>query len=235
MRTATALILIIMCVPIIASSGEFVESFDYADGLLPGDWTWTGDPRGGGEFLVQSGEFVHMDGSHVHYFRNSDVHGMGIYEFDAMDSYWGVAWRITPDDPNAGRCLGFYHNDYWGGWTFSFTEFTWTTLSGYGDGQFMYHNGSNLDIVHYSTASELDGWHHYQIEDMGDRVRITMDYDELLFDEEIEPIPSGYIGLGADTGSGVLTPAFDNVQYHYASPVESRSWSSIKALYRARD
>ena len=211
--------------------GEFIETFSYPDGTFPPNWTWTGDPRGNASFLVQNGEFTHIDGSHIHYFRDLDVTGIGIYEFDALDTYWEFAWRIDPADPDIGRCLCFYHNDYWGPWSYSFTEFSWSTLGGYPEGQYMWHNGSNVNIRHYETGP-IAGWRHVSIDDHGTHVEIRVD-GELIFSEDFEPIPDGYIGLGSATGSAPMTPAFDNVAFSYGgSPVQTASWTRVKALYR---
>ncbi len=224
-------ILAVVAICGVAVAGEFLETFSYPDGSFPANWTWTGDPRGGGSFLVQSEEFTHIEGGHVHYFRDLDITGIGIYEFDAMDTYWEFAWRIDTADPDVGRCLVFYHNDYWGSWAFSLTEFSWSTLSGYPDGQYMWHNGSNLNIHHYDTGP-LAGWQHVIIDDQGTHVDISVD-GELVFSEDFQPIADGYVGLGSATGSGVMTPAFDNVEFGYGgSPISAESWGRIKALYR---
>ena len=230
MRTATV-ILVVLVLASGSSADEFFDTFDEPDGSLPSEWTWTGDPRGGGEFQVQSGTFAHVDGGHVHYFRHADVTGVGRYEFDVMDSYWSFAWRITTSDPDQGRCLELYHNDYWGGqWKYSLTEFSWYTLGGYPQGQYMWPNGSNLDIVHH-TSGPVSGWHHITVVDELDQVQVWVD-GSLIFDEQVEPIPEGYIGLGSATGSGTMTPQFDNVRFSFNVPVEDATWGAVKALFK---
>jgi hypothetical protein len=219
------------CLCTSAVAGEFLDTFDYPDGSFPPEYTWTGDPRGGGWFEVHNGEFTHVDGGHVHYFRDGDIVGDGIYSFFVLDSDWDFAWRITSSDPMSGRCLVLYHNDHWGYEAYSLTEFSWWTLGGYPEGQFMWHNGSNLDIVHH-TSDPLVGWHEILILDYGTSVEVRVD-GFTIFDETVEEIPAGYVGMGC-YGPGVMTPAFDFVEYsyHHGSPVESASWSAIKSLFR---
>ncbi len=223
-------LLVCLFLSLSAYADEFYEPFDGPNGSFPSGWTWTGDPRGGGEFEIQDGTFTHVTGGHVHYFRSSDITGVGRYEFDAKDSYWEFGWRIATTDPNVGRCLVLYHNDYWGQWGYSLTEFSWWTLGGYPEGQYMWHNGSNIDLVHNWTGP-LTGWRHVTIDDDLNRVEVRVD-GELIFDEEVEPIPEGYIGLGSATGSSVLTPQYDNVRFFFNVPVDELSWARVKALYR---
>ncbi|MCP4645009.1 MAG: hypothetical protein GY851_31495, partial [bacterium] len=127
-----------------AVAADFLDTFDYPDGTFPPEYTWTGDPRGGGYFEVHDGAFTHVDGDHVHYFRPGDVNGFGVYSFFVTGTEWVFAWRITPDSPDAGRCLVFYHNDAWYPNAYTFAEFSWTTLAGYPEGQYMWHNGGEL-------------------------------------------------------------------------------------------
>ena len=246
LRVLAILVVVSMCG--VAVAEEFLDTFSYPDGGFPPNWTWTGDTRGGGSFSVQNEELTHTEGGHVHYFRNPDItgietrefggrdacrdfSGIGLYEFDVKDTYWEFAWRIDPADPAVGRCLVFYHNDYWGSWAYTLTEFSWSTLSGYPGGQYMWHNGSDLNI-HHSDTGPLVGWHHVVIDDQGGHVDIQVD-GELVFSEDFQPIPDGYVGLGAATGSGAMTPAYDNVEFrHSASPTSEESWGCIKALYQ---
>jgi hypothetical protein len=224
-------LLTIMAAPV-AGQVFFADEFDLPDGSFPAEWTWTGDPRGGGEFEVHGGTFVHTDGGHVHYFRPDPVVGIGLYEFEVLDTNWVFGWLISPADPMAGRCLCFYHNDAWGQWGYSFTEFSWWTLDPgtYPDGQYMWHNGTDLRIVHSWTPGPLEGWHSVSILTGTDFVEIRVDQG-LIFSEAYESIPDGYVGLGCDA-PGTMTPAFDNVAMVWPDPVEARSWSSIKSLFR---
>mgnify|MGYP006294853775 CR=1 FL=1 len=223
----TVLVASVLLAP--TASADFTDTFTYADGTFPPEWTWTGDPRGAGFFEVHAEAFVHVDGGHVHYFRDLEVCGAGTYEFDVTDTEWVFAWRITPGNPDAGKCLCFYHNDYYG-WSYNFVEFTWSTLGGYPDGQYMWHNGSHTAHAQYGASPPV-GQHHVRIEDMGSWVSIWVD-DDLIFDRAFVSIPSGYIGLGCD-GPGVMTPAFDNVSFHEEpSPVEPATWGTVKALFK---
>lgn len=227
---STLIGLFCLLLPTSGVAGDFLDTFTYPDGTFPPEWTWTGDPRGGGQFLVQGEAFVHTEGGHVHYFRPTACDA-GEYEFDIEGSYWGFGWRISPGNPNGGRCLCFYFNDYWGQWGYSFTEFECWTLSGYPERQYMWHNGSNLRIVHHWQDPE-SGWQHVRITDSGDRVQICVE-EKLIFDEPFELIPDGYVGLGSATGSGIGFPAFDNVSFtETCTGVECQSWSSIKGLFR---
>ena len=226
LAVATALA---MCLT--AHAAEFMETFSYPDASFPADWTWTGDPRGGAEFLVYGGEFRHVEGSHVHYFRHTDVCGSGIYEFDVLDSHWTYAWRITPEDPNQGRAFILEHRAY-PSMGYYFYEFSWVTDTAYPDAQYWYVNGGGAIDEVFVASPDSVGWRHVTIVD--DETLVTVHIDgELLFEEIVEPIPTGFVGLGSTTRAGTMTPAFDNVAYSFgASPVDVRRWGSIKALFR---
>jgi len=227
MRSLIAVIAM-LAIASLSATASFLDDFSYPDGTFPPEWTWTGDPRGAGVFEVHDETFVHVSGGHIHFFRDLEVCGTGVYEFDARDWDWGFAWRINPANPNAGSCFCFYHNDYWG-WAYNFVEFDWSTLGGYPEGQYMWHNGWHTRIEHH-YAGPQSGWVHVRIEDTGDHVRIWLD-DDLIFDIDVTPIPDGYPGLGSSWADSML-PAFDNVSYSSFSPIEETSWSSIKALFR---
>ena len=124
----------------------------------------------------------------------------------------------------------FYHNDYWYPNAYSLAEFSWHTLEGYPEGQYMWHNGSNLTIRHRETGP-LTGWHQVIIEDRDDRVTVWVDADTIFWRIPVQPLPDGYVGLGCD-GTGDMTPAFDDVTYMGAAPVYSATWSAIKAVFR---
>ena len=211
------------------ATADFIDTYPYEDGSFPPEWTWTGDPRGGGVFEIHDETFVHTEGGHVHFFRDLEVCGAGTYEFDVTDTYWSFAWRITPDNPDVGKCLCVYHNDYWG-WAFNFVEFDWDTLPGYPDGQYMWHNGWHTVHSQVDAAPPI-GWHHVRIEDTGSHVKVWFD-DELLFDRDFTPILGGYVGLGC-SWADPMTPAFDNVSFTAeTSPVHEATWTAIKALHR---
>lgn len=215
MKFLVAVLASSLLAPSVVSGGDFLDTFTYPDGTFPPEWTWTGDPRGGGAFLVQGEAFVHIGGGHVHYFRPGEVAGYGEYEFEYRDGFWTYAWRISPGNPNSGRCL-FLHPG------FAFGEFEWTTLGGYPEGQYMYHNGSFTRRV-YNTYDPGPGSHHVRIVDQCNRVQIYVDGDP-IFDEPYEPIPDGYVGLGSDSGSGAGFPSFDNVAYTWTLPRPPRTW-----------
>jgi len=213
---------------------NFLETFACPDGTIPPDWTWTGDPQGGGQFAAQGGEFVHTGGGYAYYVRlvpQGWYCGPGWYDFDVKDSNWEFAWGICCG-PVSGWCCRLYHNDAWGQPGYTLAYCTWSTLPGFPDGQYMYHNCVDLQVWHYWTAP-LVGWHHITIEDFLGDVRIYADgYPHLLFRKPSMNM-GGYVGLGATAGAGTLTPAFDNVSYgQYLDPVESRTWGSGKALFR---
>jgi hypothetical protein len=210
---------------------DFHEAFTYPDGSLPPDWTWTGDPQGGGAFRVQGGQFVHMDGGYAYYVRVApNWCAEGLYEFDVKDSNWEFAWGIQ-GTPDSGWCCRLYHNDAWGRPGYTLAASTWTTLPGYPGGQYMFHNATDLQVSHYWTEP-LVGWHHIRIFDALGHMEIDADYSQVLFSGWTMG-PYGHVGLGATVGSGTLTPAFDNVE-HMAlySPVEGASWGRVKALFR---
>lgn len=189
----------------------FTDTFTGEDGSFPSQYTWTGDPRGNAEFQIYNNQFTHVDGSHVHYFRNEGIQGSGVYEFDALDSYWGFAWRIQDSNPDSGNCMRLYHRSIGTGWGYVITTFQWSTISGYQDGQYMWHNGSHItsDTV---LTSQLTGIHHIKIEDQDGQVQVFADGD-MIFDIQFGYDFNGMIGLGSDSGSGSMTPAFDNVSF----------------------
>ena len=227
-RMLTMLICLAVALPVAA--GEFIDTFDSPDGSFPSEYTWTGDPRGEGFFEIRDSTFVHVEGGHVHYFRHADICGAGIYSFLVRDTHWNFAWRITPTDPNAGRCLILYHNDFYFPNAYTFAELSWSTIPGFPEGQFMWHHAGDLSIAHYQTGP-LTGWHEILIRDGGTFVEVFAD-NVLIFERLVEDIPDGYIGIGCGE-PGVLTPAFDFVEYsHLSSPVESCSWGHVKALFR---
>ncbi len=215
------------------------DLFEHPDGTFPPKWTWTGDPRGGGSFLVYDGAFTHVSGGYVHYFRSDNTDrrpGLGAYySFLAKDAHWIYAWRITTSNPMAGRCLWLAHDDLWGSWGYTFAEFSWQTLDPvqYPDGQHMWHNGTVLRVVHCPTDGPLEGWHYVSIDDESEvRVIISVD-SEVIFNEPYEyySVGEGFQGIGC-LAEGEMTPAFDQVSANWPDPVESGSWGSIKALYR---
>jgi hypothetical protein len=229
--TRLVLVLAITLVALPVAAGDFLDDFVYPDGSFPPEYTWTGDPRGGGYFEVHNEEFTHVDGGHVHYFRDLDICGDGFYLLWVRDTEWVFAWRITPGNPDAGRCLVLYHNDYWYPNAYGFAEFEWWTLGGYPEGQYMWHNGSNINLWTHETGP-MTGWQEVVIRDVGTYVEIFIN-GQLIFFQLTEPIPPGYVGLGCD-GPGVMTPAFNVVEYSAfpASPVEQSTWGSVKALFR---
>jgi hypothetical protein len=229
MRVVLCVAAVCVCACVSASAG-FLDTFTYPDGTMPPEYTWTGDPRGGGQFAVMDGQFVHTTYGHIHFFRPGEICGEGIYEFDAKDTDWGFAWRIRPDDPMAGPCFCFYHNNYWG-WGYNFVEFGWWTLDPgqYPQGQYMWHNGWHTRHEFY-PAGAPSGWVHVRILDLTDHVKIWVN-EQLIFDLTVVPIPAGYVGLGS-SWAAALTPAFDNVRFDPTGvPVTRASWGAIKALF----
>jgi len=215
-----------------AKPPSFLETFSYADGSFPPDWIWTGDSQGGGQFAVQDSQFVHVDGGYAYYVRVVPEHPcyQGYFDFDVKDSNWEFAWGIY-GFPDHGWCCRLYHNDAWGqpGYTLTYSE--WSTLPGHPEGQWMFHNSTDLSISHYWTGP-LVGWHHITIEDVLGGLLITVDGREVIFSGGSFNA-GGHVGLGATAGSGDLTPAFDNVEYDaYYSPVEATTWGRIKSLFR---
>ena len=211
---------------------NFLETFTYPDGSSPPDWVWTGDPQGGGQFAVLDNQFVHLDGGYVYYVRLVPEHPcyQGWYDFDVKDSNWEFAWGIC-GTADSGWCCRLYHNDAWGqpGYTLTYSE--WSTLPGFPDGQYMFHNCTDQYIWH-SWTEPMVGWHHITIEDILGELLVTVDHSQVIF-YQWSPALGGYVGLGATAGSGAETPAFDNVQYEaYWSPVEETSWGRVKSLFR---
>lgn len=214
---------------------DFVETFTYPDGSIPTDWVWTGDPQGGGEFAVQNGEFVHLDGGYVYYVRLVIDYpcDQGTYEFDVKDSNWEFAWQITGTSESGG-CWRLYHNDAWGQPGFTLSYGAWSTLPEYPDGLYMFHNCEDWYVYHHWTEP-LVGWHHITIADILGFLTITLDDSEEIFWARGSRAGGreSLVGLGATAGSGVGTPAFDNVEYKaYYSGVEETRWGRIKAMYR---
>ena len=232
------LILVLMCVAVWVTAAaddpaDFSEEFSYSDGSLPTDWIWTENPQGGGQFSVQDSQFLHVSGGSSYYVRippeNASCH-QGWYRFDVKDSNWEFAWGIY-GTAQTGWCCRLYHNDAWGQPGFTLTYSEWSVPPGYPDGQYMFHNATDLYVHHYWT-DPLVGWHHVTIEDILGLLRITVDDSEEIF-SGLSFAAGGYVGLGATTGSGDMTPGFDNVEYvAYHSPVERISWGNIKALFR---
>ena len=216
----------------------FWDTFDYPDGAFPDWWYWTGYSEGGGHFLVYGGAFTHVEGGAVYYYRGTrwaNRNLPGFYEFLVKDSYWVFAWRISTNDPTAGRCLWFSHDDLSGSWAYTFAECSWENLDPgeYPDGQFMWHNATVLRSVEHPLAGPLVGWHTVRIHEQGPQaleLEIHVDADQ-IFEESYEYIPEGYQGLGCLAG-GVMTPAFDSIWAQWPDPVEDETWGRVKALYR---
>ena len=212
------------------------EDFDYPDGSFPDWWEWTGDPRGGGAFLVYDGAFTHVDGGYVYYVRTAwgTRENLGaVYDFRVKDSNWVFAWRISDSDPMAGRCVWLSHDDLSGTWAYTLAEISWETLDPveYPDGQYMWHNGTVLRSVQRETPGPLAGWHYVWVDDfVYGQVEVWVD-GEQIFDEAYEFIGEGFQGLGC-VGEGEMTPAFDFMTANWPDAVEPRSWSVIKALFR---
>ena len=232
------LILVLVCVAVWAAAAaddpaNFSEEFSYSDGSLPPDWNWTGDPQGGGQFAVQDSQFVHLSGGYSYYVRippEDMTCYQGWYRFDVKDSNWEFAWGIY-GTAQSGWCCRLYHDDAWGQPGFTLTYSEWSVPPGYPDGQYTFHNSTDLYVSH-SWTGPLVGWHHVTIEDILGGLRITVDDSQVVFDGLSFGV-GGYVGLGATAGSGEMTPAFDNVEHvAYHSPVERTSWGNIKAVFR---
>jgi hypothetical protein len=219
----------------VAAPPDFLETFTYPDGSLPPDWVWTGDPQGGGEFAVQDGEFVHLDGGYVYYVRLVPEYpcDQGWYDFDVKDSNWEFAWCIY-GTADSGGCYRLYHNAAWGQPGYTLTYSVWSTLPEYPDGLYMFHNCTDWYTWHYWTEP-LVGWHHITIQDIHGEIWVTVDDSQVIFH------PGGLrvgeyvslVGLGATADSGVQTPAFDNVEFEaYYCPVDQTSWGRVKSLFR---
>jgi hypothetical protein len=215
----------------------YFDAFEYPDGTFPPKWTWTGDPRGGGSFLVYDGAFTHVSGGSVYYFRSDTRDGRpglgAVYGFGVKGTNWIFAWRITTSDTMQGRCLWLSHDDLWGSWGYTFAEFSWETLdpAQYPDGQYMWHNGTPLRLGHHATDGPLEGWHIVLIDDQSEtHAVITVDGED-IFDEPYEFIEDGFQGIGCVV-DGEMTPAFDDIGGDWPDPVEQTTWGSMKALFR---
>ena len=129
---ATVVVVILALVTSAAFGLGYSDYFDDPDGTFPGVWAWTGDPRGGGSFLIYDEAFTHVTGGSVYYYRTQTIDGRpglgGYYRFRVKGSNWIFAWRITEWDGTAGRCLWLSHDDLWGSWGYTFAEFSWETL-----------------------------------------------------------------------------------------------------------
>jgi hypothetical protein len=233
------LILVLVLICGAASAGaqandpaNFSEEFSFPDGSIPPDWTWTADPLGEGQFAVQDSQFVHLSGGSSYYVRVSPEDSMcyqGWYRFDVKDSDWEFAWGVH-GTAQSGSCCRLYHNDAWGQPGFTMTYSEWSVPPEYPDGQYMFHNSTDLFIAH-SWTEPLVGWHHVEIEDILGFLRITVDDSQVIFDQSSFN-GGGHVGLGAIAG-GEMTPAFDNVEHvAYHSPVEQTSWGRMKAMFR---
>jgi hypothetical protein len=233
-----ALLAVLVAIAAVTASGlGYMDDFDGSDGTFPSEWRWTGDPRGGGSFLVYDGAFVHVAGGYVHYYRQSGGRyrpGLGaFYDLRIRDAHWIFAWRITTQDGSTGRCLWLSHDDLWGSWGYTFAEFSWETLDPvqYPDGQYMWHNGTVLRMAHHPTSGPLAGWHWVSVDDGSEtHAVITVDGEE-IFNEPYEYIEEGLQGIGC-LGEGEMTPAFDLVWANWPDPVAQSTWGSIKALFR---
>lgn len=69
------------------------------------NWTWTGDPRGGGTFAVEDSVFQAQNTEHRHYVLKTSVFGAAIYEFDALFPSMDIAFRITPSNALSGTAV----------------------------------------------------------------------------------------------------------------------------------
>jgi hypothetical protein len=214
------------------------DTFDLPDSSLPAEWAWTGFAEGGGSFLVYDGAFTHVGGGPAYYYRiagAADRNLGGCYELIVKGSYWVFAWRISPDDASAGRCLWLSHDDRSGSWAYTFAECSWENLDPeeYPDGAFMWHNATAIRSVLSPTPGPLDGWHTVTIFETGpNALQLDIRADgQPIFDEAYEYIPEGYQGLGS-LGSEVMSPAFDSIWAQWPDAVEDESWSRVKALYR---
>ena len=230
-------VLIFMCVAASVTADDdpanFLEEFSYADGSLPPDWIWTSDPQGEGQFTVQDSQFGHLNGGDSYYVRIPPKDAacyQGWYRFDVKDSNWEFAWGIY-GTPQSGWCCRLYHSDARGQPGFTLTYSEWSVPPAHPDGQYTFHNATDLCVLH-SSSGPLVGWHHVTIEDILGGLLITLDDWQVIFSESSFCV-GGYVGLGATASSGEMTPAFDNVEYvAYHSPVEHKSWGNIKALFR---
>jgi hypothetical protein len=235
MRTVlSCLLAVTLATPALAMG--YQDDFDLPDGSFPSPWESTGDPRGGGTFLVYDGAFTHVDGGSAYYIRSwwKGRQDLGaLYLFRVRGSDWAFAWRISEPNPMAGRCMWLSHDQMSGAWGYTFGEISWATLDPiqYPEGQYMWHNWVSARTVLHATPGPLAGWHQVWINDTSDRhVEIWVD-SEQIFDEDREYIPEGLQGLGCVAGGG-MTPAFDYLIADWPDLVESHSWSSIKALFR---
>jgi hypothetical protein len=231
----TALVLAcVLVAPAASALLVFRDTFTYPDGTFPSEWVWTGDSQGDGHFLVSDGTFTHTDGGYVYYTRYAAPGwepSDGWFDFDVKDSDWEFAWAIW-GTPTSGTCCRLSHNDAWGQWGYTVTESEWTTTPGSPDGQYMFHNGTDVTTRHYWTGP-LIGWHHVEIWEIFMDVEILVDGQPIFwFDHSIMYL-YGRIGIGASNGSGMGTPAFDNICYYsYSDPVGAMSWGRIKVLFR---
>ncbi len=241
-RLLGACLLLVVLAIASVSSGQsgptagYWDTFDYPDGTLPEWWHWTGYSDGGGSFLVQGSAFTHVEGGAAYYYRDSWCGARnlpGWYDFQVKDANWVFAWRISSDDPTAGRCLWLSHDDLSGSYTFA--ECSWENLDPqeYPDGEFMWNNATVLRSVQCEAACPPVGWHTVSISEGGPQaleLEIFIDHVQ-IFDVSYEFIPEGLQGIGCLVG-GEMTPAFDSIWAQWPDPVEAGTWGCIKALYR---
>jgi hypothetical protein len=229
------LVLLVGACSVVASAQppDYIESFDYPNGFFPPGWSSTGDPQGGGQFLVSSEEFVHVDGGYVYYVADGwFLLSPGSFTFRVRGPYWEFAWGITPGNEASGWCMRLRYDDSGGAWGCTLTETHWSTIPGFPGGRYMFHHGADLTTYHYAVALGT-GWHSVNIEHISRYVTVYVDSQALFHVQPTYVGGSGFMGLGASTGSGSMSPAFDDLSHWpEGDPVHSGSWGGIKALFR---
>ena len=216
-----------------ASEGGQLARPNKSSGVVLGtNWVWTGDTRGGGSqaALTISGDTLTIAPVDFVFFTNiGPICGNGTYSFQFKGSQFAFAWKISPGDPGAGKCLdtglspvfpsalALGHGDWWGfyyGW----------------------HNGSffwNTAPVTYDAVT----WHQVVIQDYGSSLTIYLDglpvdlfqsgYPLSSFEQDLQ---DGYIGIGSQAGAGVQ---FRGMGFNAGeTPALPTTWGRIKATFR---
>jgi len=234
MRTLLLVLVVAGCSVVAnAQPPDYWEDFTYPDGSFPVGWSCTGDTGGGGQFVVSSGEFVHVDGGYVYYVADGWflLEG-GSFFFNVRGPYWEFAWGILPGNQASGWCMRLRYDDTGGAWGCTLTETHWSTIPGFPGGRYMFHHGTDLTTNHYPVDLGT-GWHAVRIGHLSRYVDVWLDW-QLVF--ETQPTYArnwGFMGLGASAGSGSMSPAFDDlVHWPEGDPVHAGSWGGIKALFR---
>jgi hypothetical protein len=205
-------------------AGDYSENFDsYSDGALPTGWQYLLGP---GRMAVTQGRFSQVTttfSNYCYYGYVPQVFGSAVYKMTVNVSNVAyntmVIWRAD---------LGTYTG------AFNSLELVFNTsqyLPPIGHTKLLLClNGTQTVIA--DTAYAYPGVHVLVIDDLGERVVLTVD-GAPLFNVAVSPaLPPGHIVLNpGDWGSGSWYDDFE-VTDQAPTPVARQTWGALKARYR---